>query len=202
MHRSAFLARMSIGLACGTLAVGIGVANSHARSARVQTDELPLIGSRLNGSEFTRNCPDNHVLTGFRYRAGLVLDAIAIKCRPVRLDGTLGAEILSGSFAGGDGGTLASKSCPANSVIASQWGFGAPGTGVAILRVHCYQWSAATFKWGGTGEDLRVLGPILPTSTSTSADTKKCTYASRPAMGIRGRQGAIIDAVGLVCNTH
>lgn len=47
MHNSALFKRMKSGLACGTLAVIIVAATSHARSAGSAAEELPLLGNPL-----------------------------------------------------------------------------------------------------------------------------------------------------------
>ena len=189
MPNAAFVGRVRIGFACGALVVISAAANSHVRSSPSAAEELPLIGSSITGTVFYRTCPDNHVLTGFRYRSGSVLDGISIKCRPVRSDGTLGTEVLAGSLAGGNGGTLANKSCAANEVLAGQRGI-LPNQ----LSFFCVRWSATSRAWFGSGAVLALLGPELSTPLTCSSSTK-------PATGIRGRHGMVIDAIGLVCNT-
>jgi hypothetical protein len=152
---------------------------------------LTLLGSSLTGTVFYRTCPNNHVLTGFRYRSGVVLDGISIKCRPVQSDGTLGTEVLAGSWAGGNGGTLANKSCGANRVVVSQ----AADPGLLHLTFFCVQWSATSKAWFGSASALGLVGSALSTAQH------KCSSSTQPATGIRGRHGMVIDAIGLVCNT-
>lgn len=194
MPNAVLFRRVQTGIACGTLAVIIAAATGHAGSARLATEELLLIGNTVGGTVFYRTCPDNHVLTGFRYRSGLTLDAIAsIKCRPVQSDGTLGSEVLAGSFAGGNGGTLANKSCPANQVVVGQ--AGALPSGIARLSFFCVRWSATSEAWFGSGDVLALVGSALSTASRT------CTSSTQPAIGIRGRHGMVIDAIGLVCKT-
>lgn len=183
--------RMKTAFAFGAIAVIVVAANSHARSAPSAVEELPLLGNPLGGSAFARSCPDNHVLTGFRYRSSLTLDGISIKCRPVRADGTLGTEALVGSQAGGNGGTLASKSCGANQVIVSQ------GASPPLLRLtfFCVRWSATSRAWFGSPVGLGLVSLALTNPQSA------CSSSTQPAIGIRGRHGMVIDAIGLVCNT-
>jgi hypothetical protein len=190
MPNSTRFRRMKIGFTCGALFVISVAANSHASSAPSAAEELPLIGSPITGTVFYRTCPDNHVLTGFRYRGGLALDGISIKCRPVRSDGTLGTEVLAGSQAGGNGGTLANKSCAANEVMTGQRGI-LPSS----LSFFCVRWSATSRAWFGSGAVLGLQGAPLSTAQHT------CSSSTKPATGIRGRHGMIIDAIGLVCNT-
>ena len=184
--------RLKTAFACGAIAVIVVAANSHARAPRAAVEELPLLGNSLTGSPFSRSCPDNHVLTGFTYRSGLILDGIGpIKCRPVRADGTLGAEVLAGSLAGGNGGTLANKSCGANQVVAGQQ-TGLPRLG--SLTFFCMRWSATSKAWFGTGDVLALFG-------GAATQIRQCSSSTQPATGIRGRHGMVVDAIGLVCSS-
>ena len=172
--------------------VGLSTTSLHANLA---LENLPFVGS-AGGNSFTRDCPADHVLTGVRWRRGLVLDGIGIKCRPVRTDGTLGTEINSGSMAGGNGGTAGSESCPG--VIVSQTGASQGGVGIGILLLGCFQWFPASRSWGGsriTHISVKTGGTLPALATST------CALGAQPATGIRGRHGSIVDAFGLRCNT-
>lgn len=192
MHNAILSRRLKAAFACGTLALIIVAANTNAGSARSVAEDLPLLGNTLTGSPFSRTCPDNHVLTGFRYRSGLILDGIGpIKCRPVQSDGTLGAEVLAGSLAGGNGGTLANKSCGANQVVAGQQS-GLPR--LASLTFFCMRWSATSKAWFGTGDVLALFG-------GAASQMRQCSSSTQPATGIRGRHGMVIDAIGLVCSS-
>ena len=184
--------RMKTAIACGTLAVIIVAAKTNAGSPSFVVEDLPLLGNPVTGSPFSRSCPDNHVLTGFRYRSGLILDGIGpIKCRPVRSDGTLGAEVLAGSLAGGNGGTLANKSCGANQVVAGQQ---SAVSRLGSLTFFCMRWSATSKAWFGTGDVLALFG-------GAASQMRQCSSSTQPATGIRGRHGMVIDAIGLVCSS-
>jgi hypothetical protein len=165
--------------------------------AAVAVENLPLVGSS-GGNSFTRDCPANHVLSGIRYRRGLVLDAVGIKCRPIRNDGTLGSEISVGTMTGGNGGTAGSESCPSNTAIVSQAGASQGGVGVGILVLGCFEWFPASRSWGGsrlTHLAIKTGGALPALVTST------CSSGSQPATGIRGRHGSVVDSFGLRCNT-
>lgn len=114
----------------GTVLVAAGAASTRLNASLV-FEELPPIGG-IGGSAFSRECPDGNVLTGIRYRRGLLVDGIGIKCRPIRSDGTLGAEVNAGSMAGGSGGTSGSVSCPSGEVVAEESGLSG---GVGIRKI-------------------------------------------------------------------
>jgi hypothetical protein len=185
----------------GTLIVGIPAifVSSTNASARMIFETLPLIGGATSGSTFTRRCPDNHVLTGLRWRKGLVLDGVGIKCRPVSSSGLLGTESNYGTMAGGNGGTAGSDGCgPANvrEVVAGQRG-GSGGVGVAGLVLECYEWAGSSKSWGGGTPTSRI--EVL--YNAPQLNQHRCADAKKPAVGITGRHGSIIDAVGLICDT-
>jgi hypothetical protein len=48
------------------------------RAADLPTQHLPTLGG--GGSAFARDCGAGRVLSGLRYRAGLVLDAVGFIC--------------------------------------------------------------------------------------------------------------------------
>jgi len=169
-------------------------------------EALPLIGSS-GGTAFTRQCPQGQVLTGIRTRAGLVIDALGVKCRPVNANGTLGGENEIGSLAGGTGGILSSGSCPQGSVVGGQGGTRLP-VGVSMFELRCKRWDAGARRWTGTVTAyVRVIsGSGAPgVSLATSAHSKiseiaDCSRAGQPAVLLRGRAGAVIDAAGFTCN--
>ena len=192
--------RISIVL-LGALVVGIPatVISSTTASARMVFETLPLIGGMTGGNTFTRRCPDNYVLSGLRWRKGLVLDGIGIKCRPLSVAGTFGTEINVGTMAGGNGGTAGSDSCgPANvrEVVAGQRG-GSGGVGVAGLVLECFEWLGGDKAWGGGSPTSRIEVMY----NAPQLNQHRCADAKKPAVGITGRHGSIIDAVGLICDT-
>ena len=164
-------------------------------------DLLPLIGGP-GGTPFSQVCPPHFVLTGIRARRGVTLDGIGIRCRQVRADGTLGAELDEGPVWGGPGGAAFAQSCSSNYVIAEQVALYV-GT-LTDLTYHCFRWNPATRRWNvnDRGTDIEVLRSIASNGKSLGAGTfTDCPAATRPADGVRGRSGLVVDAVGIRCNT-
>ena len=166
-------------------------------------EALPLIGS-TGGTAFTRQCPQGQVLTGIRTRAGLVIDALGIKCRPVNANGTLGGENEIGSLAGGTGGILSSGSCPQGSIVAGQGGARLP-VGVAIFELRCRRWDAGTRRWtGSVTAYVRVISgsgsPAVLLAANSTTGGVDCSRAGPPVVLLRGRAGTVIDAAGFTCN--
>lgn len=171
-------------------------ASSFAESPRqdLSTQFLPVYGGG-GGTAFTRNCGRGFVLTGVRYRQGATFDAIGVLCRPVLSNGQLGSETTVGTQAGGGGGTSLTMSCAANKVVVGgSIGF---ATYVGQVEIFCRDWYASNRTFGGG-----------TTSASTDHDLQPfkkwigegCESARQPAIGIRGRAGTLLDALGFICN--
>jgi hypothetical protein len=158
-------------------------------------DLLPLVGGS-GGTAFAQVCPAGYVLTGIRARRGLTLDAIGIRCRPVRADGTLGAEVDDGPVWGGPGGTPFAESCQTGYVIVQQIAL-FNGLYISDLTYRCYRWIPASRRWNPdvAGVSIVVLGSSLVGSTGM------CPFTARPADGVRGRSGSVVDAIGIRCDT-
>jgi hypothetical protein len=183
--------RPLIPLALGALA-GATLLAPHAAAARALLDDLPLIGTG-GGTAFSRTCPSGHVLTGVRWRTGTVVDGIGIQCSPVRSDGTLGTGVDVGPMAGGNGGTAGRDHCRGG-VIAGQNGATA-GVSLASLFFRCFPWNpTARVYTGADNYSINVRIGLL-----ISASESQCHDGDKPAVGIHGRHGAFVDAVGLRC---
>lgn len=183
----------------GALAAVIRAQDSDAQA-------LPAIGTD-GGTSFTRQCPAGQVLTGIRARAGVVIEALGISCRPINANGTLGTESSVGTMAGGAGGTDRSGSCPSGSVVSGQAGVKAVPAGVASFDLRCRRWDATTRRFtGGIVAVIHVVagtgsrGVAVDASPGVNVPTFDCLRQQQPAVLLRGRAGAIVDAAGLTCN--
>jgi len=158
---------------------------------------LPVYGG-AGGSSFTHDCGARHVLTGLRYRTGLVLDAVGILCRPVNADGSLGPESTAGVVSGGAGGTTGTVSCPAGKVVvAADLSY---GSYVSYVALECAPWTAGPHTFtltASTGTGLYVGAVLTP---APGHGREQCESNRQPARGVRGRAAAFVDALGLVCD--
>ena len=186
-HHRQFLATLSV---LSLLSVGA----SDLRSQDLPPQNLPVSGGS-GGTSFSRDCGAGRVLTGFRYRKGLTIDAIGLLCRPVLADKTLGPESTIGTLAGGGGGTSGTASCPSGMVIVDlivKW-----GSYISLVVAQCRPWVADTRTVSNSSTaNISFGGSFL---APTSADYH-CESTRQPGSGIRGRSGAFVDALGLVCD--
>ncbi|MDQ4037400.1 MAG: hypothetical protein M3313_03395, partial [Actinomycetota bacterium] len=89
--------------------VGLGSAQS-AGSISGTRDPAQLVAPQAS------DCPAGAMVTGIQGRAGFLVDGLAVLCRPLLADGTLGAEVV-GPYVGGSGGADSGPiRCAANAV--------------------------------------------------------------------------------------
>jgi hypothetical protein len=157
---------------------------------------LPIFGG-AGGNGFTRSCGTGRVLTGLMVRAGLLVDAVGVLCRPVNADGSLGPESQVGSLAGGGSGTLAAKRCESGKVA-----YGANinyGSFVNRIYVHCTPWDKSQRKWV-TSSEFSGFSTNNPPVQSPTTEQEFCEAKAQPINGIRGRASALVDAIGFTCD--
>jgi hypothetical protein len=98
-------------------------------------------------------------------------------------------------MAGGNGGTAGEDHCRGG-VIAGQNGATA-GVSLGSLFFRCFQWSPGGRAYIGADDySINVRVGLL-----ISASESQCHDGRQPAIGIRGRHGSFVDAVGLKCGT-
>lgn len=175
---------MILGLAWGALAL------VSPRTLDLPEQRLPIWGGS-GGTAFSRSCGTGRVLSGVRYRKGIWIDALGLLCRPVNADGSLGAETVVGTLAGG-GGSPGIAQCPSGTVGGgASIGYGDIVTG---LRVQCYMWQKDTRSLGA------AVGSAVVKDGGRSLTNEKCATPAQPVVAMRGRAGLFIDAVGFTCD--
>ena len=177
-----------LALSWGTLSV------TPLRSTQLPQQLLPVYGG-AGGTSFSRSCGVGKVLTGLRFRAGLLVDAVGLLCRPVSATGTLGSESTVGTLVGGSSGTSGTVSCATGSVVI---GAGIRhGSYVDALRLNCRRWQASERKFDAVGGFTNTIGNSLSIAAS---DAEQCASVTQPAIGIRGRSHSLVDAIGFICD--
>lgn len=152
----------------------------------------------VTGTAFTRTCGPGRVMTGFRARTGMSLDAIGLLCRTVGADGQLGSEESVGALAGGTGGTASAARCPAGSVASAITVYF--GVVVVGLTVTCRNWIASSRRFGTSSSTRLAAGVVAETPGFVIARGGACTEDVQPIRSIRGRSGSVVDALGVTCD--
>jgi hypothetical protein len=179
-------------------ATSVGFA-PRAASRDLAAQNLGPYGGRT-GTTFTRTCGPDRVMTGFRARSGLALDAVGLFCRPVGADGQLGSEEAVGALAGGTGGTASAARCPAGSVAAGATVYFNPGV-VVGLTVTCRNWIASSRRFGTTSTTRLAVGVVASNlAMLVSGQGGMCGEDVQPIRSLRGRAGSVVDALGFTCD--
>jgi len=178
------------------LVMAYGIIPLATSSTALPTQYLPIWGGG-GGSGFTRSCGTGKVLTGLQYRVGLVVDAVGVLCRPVQSDGTLGSQTTVGSLAGGGNGTASAQSCPSGQVVVGALIIF--GSFVDGIHLRCHAWNASARTFGSTTVKNLYIGAdgIRP---GGNQEGNGCEARTQPAIGIRGRASALVDAIGFFCD--
>ena len=178
-------------------------------SALAQTDQvLPAMGG-IGGGEFVARCQQGEILTGVELRTGDDVDAIRPIC-VVAYSPTVGGprNLYPTSFGGGGGGTVRLL-CPDNAIAIAGLEVGYEGEKTTIVNnVHLFCSVAATNQQLPAHPTVVFDGPqigLVGGGPFTGKDyvplhlNKESCPAGLVAVGINGRSGIWLDAVGLIC---
>jgi hypothetical protein len=190
-----------------------------AFAGRARADSyLPAFGGS-GGGQFRLRCADSELLTGVELRAGDDIDAIRALC--VQASGpaettppsyTTGsgldaASALPPGWTGGTGGGLQNAVCPREQPIVlgmDLFAEGQPTVTVNTIKLFC---GLAVNQQSAGGLPAAVFeAPTIPYEVRSVFDTKvtrkigslRCP-AGQVAVGIHGRSGIWLDALGLIC---
>jgi hypothetical protein len=166
------------------------------------------------GGPFNARCPDGALLAGFELRVADDVDAIRPLCVTAR-GGTLVRATASGpAWHGGTGGGFKTVLCPAHLPIVTGLSVAAEGVDTIIVNsisMECGL-AAATQPEGRRTNKAGFSAPAyMPTQTrygfgfgsegrwATGARGEQFCPAGQVAVGIHGRSGIWLDAMGLIC---
>ncbi len=166
---------------------------------------LPLIGGP-GGGQFTARCPQGQLLAGVELRTGDDVDAIRPLCVTAFGPAAVGPLEPGGIWFGGNGGLRMRRLvCSSNAPIVTGMYVYAVGRTEIVDGIHLFcgtasptqepsQVAAASFDGSGGNNGSGLLAPF----SAEESDTQRCP-AGLVAVGINGRSGVWLDAVGLIC---
>lgn len=180
-----------------------------AGSASAQPDQtLPPMGGS-GGGGFTARCEQGEVLNGFELRAGDDVDAIRPICVIAYGSDLVGLRRPHVQFFGGPGGAFAQVVCPDKTPIVAGLKIGSEGVHTETVNsLHLFCGRAATSQklssyptvlFDAPWKRQHDLGPLRGSDPVLQHwDTEQCPVGLA-AVGVNGRFGKWLDAVGLVC---
>jgi hypothetical protein len=177
-----------------------------ALTAHAQADAiLEPIGGR-GGSHFVGRCPEKKYLIGFDLRVGDDVDAIRPLCVSAYAPAQVGAiEPYRFSFGGAGGGGDVRLACRNDTPIVAGIRIGYEGDQNQIVNnIHLFCSLAVTGQPPAKYPAAAFDGPpasqaaIHGRSNSHGLSRQDCP-PGLVAVGISGRSGVLLDAVGLIC---
>jgi hypothetical protein len=143
------------------------------------------------GAPINVTCGAGRVLVGVSGRAGSWLDNLFLRCATV--SGTTLRDVQTiPARIGGLGGTRNyGLQCPDGQVVKGVMVY----RGIYINRIglYCRGWDGA--GWTGTGN---LVGPAG--GDGGSYDRRDCSSPAQPVVGLHGRSGNYVDALGIRCD--
>ena len=163
-----------------------------ALSARAQP--LPPIGGP-GGSPFIARCPQGQHLNGFELRAANDVDAIRPICVTAYGPSDVGPPVPGGIWFGGDGGSPRQLVCPSDMPIVIKMVVDYGGIDTKIVY--------NIYLWCGTATATQTLtefpNAVFGASRQSVHLPAQACPAGLVAVGINGRSGIWLDALGLIC---
>jgi len=175
-----------------------------ALGAQAQTDAVltPIGGG--GGGQFSARCPQGRHLIGFELRTGDDVDAIRPLCAVAHSPREAGpVEPYPNSFGGDGGGDMRQLVCPGAAPVVTGMYVGYEGKTTVVNNIHLVCGVAAETQTSSELQSAVFNGPAyVGPSNSFKGEPghgdQRCP-AGLVAVGISGRSGTWLDAVGLIC---
>jgi hypothetical protein len=152
--------------------------------------EFPPVGSP-GGDPFRVECPPGQYLVGVRWRSGSWMDQISPTCVFVDAQGFTGPHWHGPTF-GGTGGAPHEDYCPPAAVINFASILLQSDTQyVHMMDLSCRRTISNTPVWSLTN---------IGAPSSVFGDHNQSCPPGEAVMGIQGRAGLYVDAIGMICD--
>jgi hypothetical protein len=186
-----------------TLTLALAGLSSQAQAQGALSYLSPLGGP--GGGQFKSPCRPGEYLTGVDLHAADDVDAI----RPVCI-GSNGVASPNANFAGGPGGKPVTVRCPSNTPTVIAIAVAAEGAATIVVNnIHLFcgqpvasqtipKYPSAVFDGPAAVASKGLPGMIDGQAILRSGDYQACP-PGQIAVGINGRSGVWLDAVGLIC---
>jgi hypothetical protein len=169
-----------------------------ANSAFAQADQLPYPIGGQGGAQFFARCPIGQMLNGVELRTGDDVDAIRPICATAYSLTSIGPRTTPySSFFGGDGGAPKTLTCPDNAPLVTKIYVDYEGEKTLVVNsFELYCTEVAPTRAPPGFPQAKFDGP---TNQSRLHQAMQTCPDGLVAVGINGRSGIWLDAVGLTC---
>lgn len=172
-----------------------------ARQLGAQEYKGPLWGGTGGTRSYNLDCGSTGVMVGLYGKDGTWVDQIAVRCRTVNSDGSLGSYYSKGPT-GGSGGAGANAECPSGSVVGVM--AATSGSFINDVSVQCYAWIASTRRFDHHQyKGIYGIGdPVSPVSFGAVSNAVVSCPEELVGKAIRGRSGSYVDSLQFVCDAY
>jgi hypothetical protein len=152
--------------------------------------EFAPIGGRGDAG-FRDMCPAGQYLVGLRVRSGSWIDQMSITCAPVKSDGSTGST-HQGPARGGNGGGPSAKACAGKHIV--------DGIGLNMTAGNRQVREFVLYCDSTTGNTRHSIS--VGNAAGTFPSINQNCPGGEAAVGIQGRFGKHVNAVGLICGSN
>jgi hypothetical protein len=175
------------------------VANMSAQTPGAMVSNLPALGG-LGGSQFQAQCGPTENLMGFELRVGAYVDAIRPVCVVTYGTTAFGNQTTPAGWSGGPGGHLQRLMCPTSAPVVIGIDVGtrlddSTYSQLNVSRIHLYCGLAAAGQ-KSAAQPAAIFD--APYEHDRSDQHQDCP-AGQVAVGVNGRSGQFLDALGMIC---
>jgi len=176
-----------------------------ALSGFARADEhLDAIGGN-GGGNFEAHCPAGQLLTGFDLRAADDVDAIRPLCVTASSRRSVSAAAAEDNWYGGSGGRPAKILCTRyNPIVTGMYVYADGEDTTVVNNIHLYCGEATNTEPPNEAASAFLDLPkfhdsgVFSTFISPMHGTQRCR-SGQVAVGMHGRSGRWVDAIGLIC---
>ncbi len=168
-------------------------------------DVLPALGG-AGGGKFEAHCPPGQLLAGIDLHAGDDVDAVRPLCVTPQGPRDTTAPTAENNWYGGSGGGPASVVCNRYNPVVSGLFIGYEGRDTVIVNnIHLYCGDTGNTQPPSDAATARFDAPAIESGAPpfqrfviSEQAIQRCP-PGQPAVGLHGRSGKWVDAIGLIC---
>ena len=176
--------------------------NVSAQAPGAAVAYLPPQGGN-GGGQYKAQCGPTENLMGFELRVGTFIDAIRPVCVITYGATAIGNQVVSPTWNGGTGGHVERLLCPTSTPVVISVAVGASGTvedtsTVVLSAIHLFCGQAVAAQKPAALPSA-VFDAPGSTGVGTFVGAPQVCPAGQVAVGVHGRAGTWVDAIGLIC---
>jgi hypothetical protein len=178
------------------------LANVNAQAPGAAVSYMPPQGG-TGGGQYKAQCGPTENLMGFELRVGTFIDAIRPVCVVTYGATATGNQVVAPTWNGGTGGHVERLLCPASTPVVISAAVGSSATvedktTVVVSAIHLFCGQAVAAQTPPPLPSALFDGPGS-TNVGTFVGAPQACPAGMVAVGVHGRAGTWLDAMGLIC---